>query len=101
MAKPVSIEVYNPSGKYRVISTKSMPGTRWINLLVEQDCRVEVNFVSFFFYPIYNFWDFFAVILFMFDVIPSSILSWFSFSFSKFRFVPRTKPSCLLRILLL
>ncbi|KAI8554035.1 hypothetical protein RHMOL_Rhmol05G0066100 [Rhododendron molle] len=42
MAKPVSIEVYNPNGKYRVISTKSMPGTRWINLLIEQDCRVEI-----------------------------------------------------------
>ncbi|KAM7482757.1 hypothetical protein LguiB_007340 [Lonicera macranthoides] len=42
MAKPVSIEVYNPNGKYRVISTKSMPGTRWINLLIEQDCRLEI-----------------------------------------------------------
>ncbi|KAA3465535.1 glycerate dehydrogenase [Gossypium australe] len=42
MAKPVSIEVWNPNGKYRVISTKPMPGTRWINLLIEQDCRVEI-----------------------------------------------------------
>ncbi|CAN1771363.1 Glycerate dehydrogenase HPR, peroxisomal [Linum perenne] len=42
MAKPVSIEVWNPSGKYRVVSTKSMPGTRWINLLIDQDCRVEI-----------------------------------------------------------
>ncbi|XP_058090784.1 glycerate dehydrogenase [Magnolia sinica] len=42
MAKPVSIEVWNPSGKYRVISTKSMPGTRWIRLLTDQDCRVEI-----------------------------------------------------------
>ncbi|KAG6779669.1 hypothetical protein POTOM_016063 [Populus tomentosa] len=42
MAKPISIEVYNPNGKYRVVSTKSMPGTRWINLLIEQDCRVEI-----------------------------------------------------------
>ena len=48
MAKPVSIEVYNPSGKYRVVSTKPMPGTRWINLLVDQDCRVEVFFNSVF-----------------------------------------------------
>ena len=45
MAKPVSIEVWNPNGKYRVVSTKSMPGTRWINLLIEQDCRVEVIFI--------------------------------------------------------
>ncbi|KAH0919706.1 hypothetical protein HID58_027366 [Brassica napus] len=42
MAKPVSIEVYNPNGKYRVVSTKPMPGTRWINLLVDQGCRVEI-----------------------------------------------------------
>ncbi|KAF1878834.1 hypothetical protein Lal_00047506 [Lupinus albus] len=42
MAKPVSIEVWNPNGKYRVVSTKPMPGTRWINLLVHQDCRVEI-----------------------------------------------------------
>ncbi|KAK9129419.1 hypothetical protein Sjap_009906 [Stephania japonica] len=42
MAKPVSIEVWNPSGKYRVISTKPMPGTRWIRLLTDQDCRVEI-----------------------------------------------------------
>ncbi|RZR93903.1 hypothetical protein BHM03_00022511 [Ensete ventricosum] len=43
MAKPISIEVWNPSGKYRVVSTKSMPGTRWIRLLTDQDCRLEVN----------------------------------------------------------
>ncbi|BBH08614.1 hydroxypyruvate reductase [Prunus dulcis] len=34
--------VWNPNGKYRVVSTKPMPGTRWINLLIEQDCRVEI-----------------------------------------------------------
>ncbi|KAK1400886.1 hypothetical protein POM88_000491 [Heracleum sosnowskyi] len=42
MVKPVSIEVWNPNGKYRVVSTKPMPGTRWINLLTQQDCRVEI-----------------------------------------------------------
>ncbi|KAK6946433.1 D-isomer specific 2-hydroxyacid dehydrogenase, NAD-binding domain [Dillenia turbinata] len=42
MAKPLQIEVWNPNGKYRVVSTKPMPGTRWINLLIEQDCRVEI-----------------------------------------------------------
>lgn len=46
MSKPISIEVWNPSGKYRVISTKSMPGTRWIRLLTDQDCRVEVMISS-------------------------------------------------------
>ncbi|KAH0919526.1 hypothetical protein HID58_027186 [Brassica napus] len=43
MAKPMAIEVYNPNGKYRVVSTKPMPGTRWINLLVDQGCRVELT----------------------------------------------------------
>ncbi|XP_027367932.1 glycerate dehydrogenase HPR, peroxisomal isoform X2 [Abrus precatorius] len=42
MAKPVSIEVWNPNGKYRVVSTKPMPGTRWINLLIQNDCRLEI-----------------------------------------------------------
>ncbi|XP_042985272.1 glycerate dehydrogenase-like [Carya illinoinensis] len=42
MAKPVSIDVRNPNGKYRIVSTKPMPGTRWINLLIEQDCRVKI-----------------------------------------------------------
>ncbi|PWZ22970.1 Glycerate dehydrogenase [Zea mays] len=42
MAKPVSIQVWNPSGKYRVVSTKSMPGTRWIRLLTDNDCRLEI-----------------------------------------------------------
>ncbi|KAL7125502.1 hypothetical protein ABFS83_14G121200 [Erythranthe nasuta] len=42
MAKPLQVEVYNPNGKYRVISTKPMPGTQWINALIEQDCRLEI-----------------------------------------------------------
>ncbi|WVZ78295.1 hypothetical protein U9M48_026033 [Paspalum notatum var. saurae] len=42
MAKPISIEVWNPSGKYRVVSTKSMPGMRWIRLLTDNDCRLEI-----------------------------------------------------------
>ncbi|KAL0923514.1 hypothetical protein M5K25_007574 [Dendrobium thyrsiflorum] len=52
MAKPISIEVWNPSGKYRVVSTKPMPGTRWIRLLTDQDCRVEVKPSSFFQNPL-------------------------------------------------
>ncbi|KAF6175485.1 hypothetical protein GIB67_021975 [Kingdonia uniflora] len=43
MAKPVSIEVWNPNGKYRVISTKPIPTIRWIRLLTDQDCRVELT----------------------------------------------------------
>ncbi|KAF6163738.1 hypothetical protein GIB67_023772 [Kingdonia uniflora] len=42
MAKSVSIEVWNPNGKYKVISIKPMPGTRWIFLLTDQDYRVEI-----------------------------------------------------------
>jgi hypothetical protein len=42
MAKPISMEVWNPSGKYRVVSTKSMPGTRWIRLLTDNGCRLEI-----------------------------------------------------------
>ncbi|XP_038723514.1 glycerate dehydrogenase-like [Tripterygium wilfordii] len=40
--KPVAIEVCNPNGKYGVVSTKPMLGSRWINILIEQDCRVEI-----------------------------------------------------------
>lgn len=57
--KPVSIEVWNPNGKYRVISTKSMPGTRWIDLLIQQDCRVEVKS---FYYLFLFFLSFFLII---------------------------------------
>ncbi|XP_057864899.1 glycerate dehydrogenase isoform X1 [Cryptomeria japonica] len=42
MAKSLAIEVWNPSGKHRVVSTKPMPGTRWINLLTLADCRLEI-----------------------------------------------------------
>eukprot|EP00245_Coleochaete_scutata_P014091 TRINITY_DN5910_c1_g1_i1.p1 TRINITY_DN5910_c1_g1~~TRINITY_DN5910_c1_g1_i1.p1 ORF type:complete len:450 (-),score=93.44 TRINITY_DN5910_c1_g1_i1:488-1663(-) len=36
------VQVENPGGKYRVISTKPMPGTRWIETLKAADCRVEI-----------------------------------------------------------
>ncbi|KAI5063330.1 hypothetical protein GOP47_0021877 [Adiantum capillus-veneris] len=39
---PLSVEVHNPHGKLRVISTKPMPGSRWIKLLVDAGCRVEI-----------------------------------------------------------
>lgn len=74
MAKPVSIEVWNPNGKYRVVSTKPMPGTRWINLLIEQDCRVEVVTLFHFFSPLSvsllnssrKLWSKFVLLLFFF-----------------------------------
>ncbi|ERN08506.1 hypothetical protein AMTR_s00152p00085890 [Amborella trichopoda] len=42
MAKPISIQIWNPRGKYRVVSTKPMPGSRWIRLLTDHDCRLEI-----------------------------------------------------------
>eukprot|EP00850_Spirogloea_muscicola_P019457 SM000191S05206 [mRNA] locus=s191:16987:20724:+ [translate_table: standard] len=39
-ALPVRVE--NPNGRFRVVSTKPMPGTRWIQVLKDADCRVEI-----------------------------------------------------------
>ena len=33
---------YNPSGSKRVIVTKALPGDRWLEILADADCRVEV-----------------------------------------------------------
>ena len=35
-------QTHNPSGNRRVIVTKKLPGTRWIDILTAVDCRVEV-----------------------------------------------------------
>jgi len=35
-------DVLNATGKYRVIVTKSLPGSRWLKILEDADCRVEV-----------------------------------------------------------
>mmetsp|Transcript_42832 Transcript_42832/g.167386 ORF Transcript_42832/g.167386 Transcript_42832/m.167386 type:complete len:178 (+) Transcript_42832:136-669(+) len=34
--------IHNPQGKYRVISTKNLVGTLWLEILQKYDCRVEV-----------------------------------------------------------
>ena len=34
--------VHNPDGPMRVIVTKELPGTRWLEILIEAGCRVEV-----------------------------------------------------------
>jgi hydroxypyruvate reductase 1 len=34
--------IENPNGKYRVIATKTLPGSRWIDILTAADCRVDV-----------------------------------------------------------
>lgn len=36
------VEVKNPGGKFRVVSTKPMPGSRWIQLLTSSNIRLEI-----------------------------------------------------------
>lgn len=36
------VQVINPNGKFRVISTKPMPGTHWVDSLVSANCRLEI-----------------------------------------------------------
>ena len=35
--------VHNPAGTKRVIVTKELPGSRWLQILAQADCRVEVS----------------------------------------------------------
>lgn len=35
--------VINPDGKNRVVVTKELPGTRWQEILIKADCRIEVS----------------------------------------------------------
>jgi hydroxypyruvate reductase 1 len=34
--------IHNPDGSHRVMVTKRLPGTRWLNRLEQADCRVEI-----------------------------------------------------------
>jgi len=36
-------KVHNPDGGKRVVVTKDLPGDRWIEALIEADCRIEVG----------------------------------------------------------
>lgn len=36
------MQVHNPGGRYRVLSTKRVVGRAWIDILTWADCRVEV-----------------------------------------------------------
>ncbi|MBS1272218.1 MAG: Glyoxylate/hydroxypyruvate reductase B [Candidatus Marinimicrobia bacterium] len=36
-------KTYNPNGSKRVIVTKELPGTKWLDILQESDCRVDVG----------------------------------------------------------
>ena len=38
----VTCETHHPGGRFRVVATKPLPGTRWLGLLTGADCRVEV-----------------------------------------------------------
>lgn len=42
MAKQLAVQVHNPGGSLRVVSTKPMPGMQWIKALTNVGCRVEV-----------------------------------------------------------
>lgn len=42
MAKQLAVQVHNPGGALRVVSTKPMPGMQWIKALTNVGCRVEV-----------------------------------------------------------
>lgn len=37
------VRVHNPEGKFRVVATKSLPGTRWLDILTAANCRVEAR----------------------------------------------------------
>ena len=34
--------VHNPSGSKRVIVTKELPGTRWLDILTRSGCKLEI-----------------------------------------------------------
>jgi hydroxypyruvate reductase 1 len=35
-------KIYQPAGRQRVIVTKELPGTRWLEILTAADCRIEI-----------------------------------------------------------
>lgn len=37
------LQVYNPDGEKRVLVTKELPGSRWLDILTNSGCRVEVS----------------------------------------------------------
>ena len=39
----VPVAVHNAGGAHRVVSTKDLPGSRWLDILVAANCRVEVR----------------------------------------------------------
>jgi len=41
-AAALPVRVHNPGGQHRVVVTKDLPGTRWLDILQAANCRVEV-----------------------------------------------------------
>ena len=39
----VPVRVHNPDGKHRVVVTKDLPGSRWMDILTAANCRVEAR----------------------------------------------------------
>jgi hydroxypyruvate reductase 1 len=39
---PKNWETHNPAGSKRVVVTKELPGSRWLETLIQADCRVEL-----------------------------------------------------------
>ena len=39
----VPVRVHNAAGKHRVVVTKDLPGTRWMDILTAANCRVEAR----------------------------------------------------------
>ncbi len=37
------VETHHPQGRFRILVTKKLPGTRWMEILTDDDCRVEVG----------------------------------------------------------
>mmetsp|Transcript_25923 Transcript_25923/g.76833 ORF Transcript_25923/g.76833 Transcript_25923/m.76833 type:complete len:423 (-) Transcript_25923:213-1481(-) len=42
-ANGVPVEIHNEGGQHRVIVTKELPGDRWLNILTNAGCRVEIS----------------------------------------------------------
>jgi len=40
--EPLGWKLYNENGRFRVLVTKCLPGTVWLERLIEADCRIEV-----------------------------------------------------------
>ena len=37
------LQVFNPEGKKRVLVTKELPGSRWLDILTKSGCRVDIS----------------------------------------------------------